>query len=59
MDSGSFKALELLLIVGVVGWLYVTQMRNLRRLKEEREAKQREEGAAEARQGADADEPKS
>jgi hypothetical protein len=39
MDSGAFKALELLLIVGVVGWLYVTQTRNLRRLKEEREAK--------------------
>lgn len=58
MDSGSFKALELLLIVGVVGWLYVTQMRNLRRLKEEREAKLREEGAAEERRRTDTDEPK-
>ena len=59
MDSGSFKALELLLIVGVVGWLYVTHMRNLRRLKEEREAKQREEGAADSQQRTDADDPKS
>ncbi|MCF7985086.1 MAG: hypothetical protein K9L70_11845 [Thiohalocapsa sp.] len=59
MDSGSFKALELLLIVGVVGWLYVSQMRNLRRLKEEREAKQREEGAADAQQRGGADDERS
>jgi uncharacterized protein HemX len=42
MDMGSFKALELALIVGVVGYFYIRQRRNLHRLKEEREAKQAE-----------------
>ncbi|WP_201244694.1 hypothetical protein [Halochromatium salexigens] len=42
MDMGSFKALELLLIVGVVGYFYIRQRQHLQRLKEEREAKQDE-----------------
>jgi hypothetical protein len=33
------KGLELLLIVGVVAWFYFSQMSNLKKLKEEREAK--------------------
>ncbi|MBK5940012.1 hypothetical protein CCR96_12345 [Halochromatium roseum] len=40
VDTGSFKALELLVIVGVVGYFYINQRNNLQRLKEEREAKQ-------------------
>ncbi len=40
MDTGSFKILELLLIVGVVGYFYIRQRNNLQRLKEEREARQ-------------------
>lgn len=43
MDTGSFKLLELLLIVGVVGYFYINQRNNLQRLKEEREAKQAED----------------
>lgn len=55
MDMGSFKALELLLIVGVVGYFYIRQRQNLQRLKEEREAKQ-DQASTEARSTADADE---
>jgi hypothetical protein len=33
------KGLELLLIVGVVAWFYVSQMSNLKKLKDAREAK--------------------
>jgi hypothetical protein len=40
MDMGTFKALELLLIVGVVGYFFLRQRRSLQQLKEEREAKQ-------------------
>ncbi len=47
MESGSFKGLEFVVIVGVVAWFYVTQMRKLKTLKEEREAKQQAESAAE------------
>ncbi|MEA3641768.1 MAG: hypothetical protein VBE63_17785 [Lamprobacter sp.] len=50
MDIASFKALELLLIVGVVGYFYIRQRNNLQQLKEEREAKQAEEAANEATQ---------
>jgi len=38
MDMGSFKALELALIVGVVGYFYIRQRRNLQRLKEKHES---------------------
>ncbi len=55
MDMGSFKALELLLIVGVVGYFYIRQRQNLQRLKEEREAKQ-DQANTEARSTANADE---
>ncbi|NEX18321.1 MAG: hypothetical protein C1943_17380 [Halochromatium sp.] len=48
MDSGSIQALELLLIIGVVGYFILSQQNNLRRLKKEREAKQAEEAAKEA-----------
>jgi hypothetical protein len=52
MDTGTLKGLELLLIVGVVGYFYLRQRSNLQRLKEEREAKQREEsGREQATQG--------
>jgi hypothetical protein len=37
VDTGAFKGLELILIVGAVGWFYVSQMGNLKRLREERE----------------------
>jgi hypothetical protein len=40
MDTGSLKVVELLLIVGVVGYFYLRQRSNLQRLKEEREARQ-------------------
>jgi len=40
MDMGSFKALELLLIVGVVGYFFYRQRQSLQRLKDERESKQ-------------------
>ncbi|MGD8208069.1 MAG: hypothetical protein PVH47_08325 [Thiohalocapsa sp.] len=57
MESGSLKGLEFILIVGVVAWFYFAQMRNLKRLKAEREAKQRSAGAesaaADAEQGSD------
>ena len=43
MDTSSLKGLELLLIVGVVGYFYIRQRNNLQRLKEEREAKQAED----------------
>lgn len=43
MDASSFKIVELLLIVGVVGYFYIRQRNNLQRLKEEREAKQAKE----------------
>ena len=48
MESGSFKGLEFVVIVGVVVWFYFTQMRNLKTLKEEREAKQQAEPATES-----------
>jgi hypothetical protein len=44
MDMQSFKALELLLIVGVVGWFYLRQKRSLDQLRQEREAKREQEG---------------
>jgi hypothetical protein len=47
MESGSFKGLEFVVIVGVVVWFYFTQMRNLKTLKEEREAKQQAEPVTE------------
>ncbi len=40
MESGSFKGIEFIVIVGVVVWFYFRQMGNLKRLKEERETKQ-------------------
>ena len=40
MDMGTFKALELLLIVAVVGYFFFRQRQSLQRLKDEREAKQ-------------------
>lgn len=49
MESGSFKGLEFVVIVGVVAWFYVTQMRNLKTLKQEREAKQQTETTTEQR----------
>ncbi|MFP4602562.1 MAG: hypothetical protein ACLFNA_06500 [Halochromatium sp.] len=58
MDMGAFKALELLLIVGVVGYFYIRQRQNLQRLKDEREAKQ-DRTHAEERSRADAEETSS
>lgn len=59
MDAGSLKGLELLLIVGVVGYFYLRQRSNLQRLKEEREAKQgkesRHEQATHSESSADSD----
>ncbi|MGB5734278.1 MAG: hypothetical protein WBM40_07545 [Thiohalocapsa sp.] len=49
MESGSFKGLEFVVIVGVVAWFYFTQMRKLKTLKEEREAKQQAEPATESK----------
>jgi NADH:ubiquinone oxidoreductase subunit 6 (subunit J) len=43
MDTGTFKAIELIVIVGAVVWLYSSQQRNLKRLKDEREARQQAE----------------
>jgi hypothetical protein len=40
VESGAFKGLEFVLIVAVVAWFYFSQMHNLKRLKQEREAKQ-------------------
>lgn len=40
MDMGSFKALELLLIVGAVGYFYYQQRQSVQRLKDEGESKQ-------------------
>ena len=42
METSTLKGLELLLIVGLVGWFYLSQRRNLARLKAEREAKENE-----------------
>jgi NADH:ubiquinone oxidoreductase subunit 6 (subunit J) len=42
MDTSSLKGLELLVIVGAVAWFYLSQQRNLKRLREEREAKRKE-----------------
>jgi hypothetical protein len=39
METSSLKGLEFLVIIGAVAWFYVAQTRNLKRLKEEREAK--------------------
>jgi hypothetical protein len=49
MDSSSLKGLEFLVIVGAVAWFYVAQQRNLKRLKEEREAKEKATAATEAK----------
>lgn len=46
METSSFKVVELLLIVGVVGYFYIRQRNNLQRLKEEREAKQAKDAAS-------------
>jgi len=45
MDMLSFKVLELILVVGVVGYFYVRQKRTLERLRQEREDKQAKGGA--------------
>lgn len=45
MDTGSLKAVELALIVGVVGYFYLRQRSNLQRLKEEREANHAQAGS--------------
>jgi hypothetical protein len=47
MDTGAFKAIELIVIVGAIVWFYSSQQRNLKRLKDEREAKQRSTPSAE------------
>jgi hypothetical protein len=52
MDTSSLKGLEFLIIVGVVAWFYFAQTSKLKKLKEEREAKTRE-------QQQDADKPAS
>ena len=53
MESSSLKGLEFLVIVGAVAWFYMSQQRNLKRLKEEREAKQAEAtGTPEDKSGA-------
>ncbi|MGB5831332.1 MAG: hypothetical protein WBG92_05005 [Thiohalocapsa sp.] len=43
MEAGSLKGLEFVLIVGVVVWFYFAQTRNLRKLKDDRDAKQAQE----------------
>jgi len=48
MESGSFKGLEFVVLVGVVVWFYFTQMRNLKTLKAEREAKKQAEPTTES-----------
>jgi hypothetical protein len=53
MESGSFKGLEFVVIVGVVAWFYFTQMGNLKSLKQEREAKQHAKATAEQRSTAE------
>jgi hypothetical protein len=45
MDTGSLKVVELLLIVGVVGYFYFRQRSNLQRLRQARESKRAEESA--------------
>lgn len=39
METGTFKGIEFILILGLVGWFYFSQMGKLKKLKEEREAK--------------------
>jgi hypothetical protein len=53
MEMQTFKLLELFLIVGVVGYFFLRQRRSLEQLKQEREAKQREEGASDDGSGSD------
>ena len=53
MESGSFKGIEFIVIVAVVVWFYFSQMRNLKTLKEEREAKQQAETSGEQRSPTD------
>jgi len=53
IESSSFKGLEFVVIVGVVVWFYFKQMRNLKTLKEEREAKQQAETSGEQPSAAD------
>ncbi|KAA6184965.1 hypothetical protein F2Q65_10525 [Thiohalocapsa marina] len=43
MDSGAVKAIEFIVIIGAVAWFFNSQQRNLKRLKEEREARQQAE----------------
>ena len=47
MDTGAFKAIELIVIVGAIVWFYSSQQRNLKRLKDEREDKQQRAPSAE------------
>ena len=54
MESGSFRGLEFLVIVGVVAWFYFAQTHNLRRLKEELKAKEQPIKAAKPLTEADA-----
>lgn len=42
MDMGTFKALELLLIVGIVGYFFYRQRQSLQRARDELEAKRAE-----------------
>jgi uncharacterized protein HemX len=53
MDMGTFKALELLLIVGVVGYFFYQQRQSLQRAREEREAKQADTEAKTLSEGSD------
>ncbi|WP_200240538.1 hypothetical protein [Thiohalocapsa halophila] len=39
MDSSSLKGIEFLVIIGAVAWFYVSQQQKLKKLKAEREAK--------------------
>ncbi len=53
MDMDTFKALELLLIVAVVGYFFFRQRQSLQRLKDEREAKQVDTDSRSATDGDD------
>ena len=45
MDMQSIKVLELVVIVGVIGWFYLRQRRSLDQLRQQREAKRQREAA--------------
>jgi hypothetical protein len=52
MDTGTLKAIELIVIIGAIAWFYSSQQRNLKRLKDEREKKLAPEAAENKRENA-------